>query len=103
MFYSSNGNLIENFELHSNEFKSTQNEIMIEECNKLKSELGTLFQKYNDSIESKTQAELNLENIKRQLISAQKEIDLTIANINKSAEEYNKVLMKLHNLNCSSN
>ena len=108
MFYSINGNLIENFDLnlgglHSNEYDSAISTVMIEECDNLRSQLSTLFQKYNDAKSSKTQAQLNIENIKKQLIDAEKELDLYNSNISKAAEEYNKILLKLHNLNCSSN
>lgn len=102
MFYSINGNLIENFDLHSSEFESTQSIVMNEECNNLRSELGILFQKYNDAKSAKIQAQLNIENIKKQLIEAEKELDLYSSNISKAAEEYNSILLKLHNLNCSS-
>ena len=103
MFYSINGNLIENFGLHSNEYESTQNTIMNEECDNLRSQLGTLFQKYNDAKSAKAEAQLNIENIKKQLLEAEKELDLYNSNITKAAEEYNTILLKLHNLNCSSN
>lgn len=103
MFYSINGNLIENFELHLSEYKSKQDEVMNEECNKMKSELGLLFEKYNQAKSAKDQAELAIENLKKELLEAQKARDITVSNINNAAREYNQVLVKLHNLNCGTN
>ena len=103
MFYSINGNLIEKFELHSNEFKSTISDVVNEECANLRNELSILFQNYNDAVSAKIQAELNVENIKKQLLEAQNEADSTISNINKAVEEYNNVLIKLHNFKCTQN
>ena len=103
MFYSINGNLIEKFELHSNEFKSTISDVVNEECTNLRNELSILFEKYNDAVSSKIQAELNVENIKKQLLEAQNEADSTISNINKAVEEYNNVLIKLRNFKCPQN
>ena len=100
MFYSINGKFIEPFDLHLSEYKSGQKDVINEECNKMRSELSTLFEKYNQAKANKDNAELNIVNIKKQLIEAEKRRDLTITNINKSAEEYNKILMKLHYSKC---
>ena len=92
MFYSINGNLIEKF---------VESEEVNEECNVMKSELASLFEKYNQAKSDKDQAELNIENLKKKIIEAEKVRDLTINNINKIVEEYNNLLMNIHISRCN--
>ena len=91
MFYSINGNLIENF---------VESEEANTECSEMKSQLASLFDKYNKAKLEKDQAELNIENLKKQIIEAENARDITINNINKIVEEYNNLLMNIHISKC---
>ena len=91
MFYSTDGNFIEKF----NEI-----DIIDNQCYEMKSELQKLFEEYNQAKTLRNEVELNIENIKKQLLDAKKEKDLSISNINKVVRKYNKLLIDLHNFNC---
>jgi len=71
-------------------------------CKNLKEELTSNFEEYNKSKSIKTDALLKKSQVEKQLIEAQDKINIAINNINTAANNYNNILVKLHNSNCGT-
>ena len=89
MFYSANGDLIERMEVEDNT-----------KCDNLKVDLQAKFDLYNNAKNEKDKVELEIRNIKNNLLEVEKKKNSKILEINKAANEYNKVLMNLHLEKC---
>lgn len=103
MFYSADGKLIEymNVDAIYKSIDEARDNAIEDNCTNLRVTLGKEFENYNQSKIEKDQADLNIINIKKQLITAENLKSIIINKINDSVDKYNKILIDLHNQKCS--
>lgn len=103
MFYSADGKLIEYMSVDAmyKSIDEARDNAIDTNCANLRVNLGKEFENYNQSKQEKDQADLNIINIKKQLIAAENLKSGVISKINSAADKYNKILIDMHYQKCS--
>ena len=103
MFYSADGKLIEymNVDAMYKSIDEARGNAIDTNCANLRINLGKEFENYNQAKLEKDQADLNIINIKKQLIAAENFKSGIINKINNAADKYNKNLIDMNYQKCS--